>query len=66
MPSNRLGLNARVAAALETPVLGVIDIKPESTAESLCNTGRIAKSAMQASGASLMGILLNGVRITKP
>lgn len=62
VPDNRLGLNAQMAAALESPVLGVIDVKPESTAASLCNTGLIAKATMQARGASLMSIVLNGVR----
>lgn len=61
VPDNRLGLNALMAAALESPVLGVIDVKPESTAASLCNTSMIAKATMQARGASLMSIVLNGV-----
>ena len=64
MPSNRLELNGRIAATLSSPVLAVLDARAGATAGSLFNTASIAIDSLRSTGAEVLGVALNRVRMS--
>eukprot|EP00891_Asterochloris_glomerata_P000462 jgi/Astpho2/462/Aster-03507 len=63
--ANRAGLdnitelNAKVAAAIDTPVLMVLDGSASSSVMQLENTAVIAKKSLEGNGAEVLGLLVN-------
>lgn len=62
VPSNRLELNARVAATLESPVLMVLDALEGTTPDDVANSALIAARDLQQERAEVLGLVLNRVR----
>ena len=61
VPSNRLELNARVAATLSTPVLMVLDALEGSTPDTIASSALIAAQAIEREHAEVLGLVLNRV-----
>ena len=62
VPSNRLKLNAQIAAALSTPVLMVLDAPEGASADRLAESALIAAQELQRERAEVLGLVLNRVR----
>lgn len=66
VPSNRLELNARIAATLSTPVLMVLDALEDDSPQDVANSALIAKRAIEHAHAEVLGLVLNRVSRTCP
>lgn len=59
-PGNRLALNAKIAALLETPILMVLDAG-SSSAQEIVNRSLICRKTITDANASVLGVVLNQV-----
>ena len=63
-PGNRLALNAKIAATLESPVLMVLDAGSAS-AEDIVNRAMICRRTIKENHARIIGLVLNQVLLSQ-
>lgn len=65
VPGNRLELNARIAAALDAPVLMTLDANSASSVSDLVTKALVSRNGLLEQRAEVIGLVVNKVGLQK-